>query len=110
MSGLSDLLVNLLDYIVEQSKDIDPNGFKLTGSKEFVHYKPTLQGLPGVDFDKKVEGDHVWMRGERLAEMPPPHIQRTEIQRFFTISTSPSGPEPTIDETVLGHSIASDSG
>jgi hypothetical protein len=110
MSGLSDLLVNLLDYVVEQSKDVDPNGFKLTGSKEFVQYKPNLQGLPGVDFDKKVEGDHIWMRVERLAEIPPPPIQLKEIQRFFTISTSPSGPEPTINETVLSHSIATDSG
>ena len=110
MSGLSDLLVNLLDYVVEQSKDIDPNGFKLTGSKEFVQYKPSLQGLPGVDFDKKVEGDHIWMRVERLAEIPPPQIQLKEIQRFFTISTSPGGPEPTINETVLSHSIATDSG
>ena len=110
MSGLSDLLVNLLDYVVEQSKDVDPNGFKLTGSKEFVQYKPNLQGLPGVDFDKKVEGDHIWMRVERLAEIPPPQIQLKEIQRFFTISTNPSGPEPTINETVLSHSIATDSG
>ncbi len=110
MSEPSDLLVNLLDYVIEQSKDIDPNGFKLTGSKEFVQYKSNLHGLPGVDFDKKVEGDHIWMRVERLAEIPPPQIQRKEIQRFFTISTSPSGPEPTINETVLGHSIATDYG
>lgn len=110
MSGLSDLLVNLLDYVVEQSKDVDPNGFKLTGGKEFVKYKPNLQGLPGVDFDKKVEGDHIWMRVERLAEIPPPQIQLKEIQRFLTISTNPSGPEPTIIETALSHSIATDSG
>jgi very-short-patch-repair endonuclease len=110
MNNPTNLLVNLLDYVVEQSKDIDPNVFKLTGSKEFVQYKPNLQGLPGVDFDKKVEGDHIWMRVERLAEIPPPQIQQKEIQRFFTISTNPSGPEPTINETVLSHSIATDSG
>lgn len=108
MSGLSDLLVNLLDYVVEQSKDIDPNGFKLTGSKEFVKYKPGLQGLPGVDFDKKVEGDHIWMQVERLAEIPPPQLQVKEIQRFFTISTNPSGPEPSINESALAHSIATE--
>ncbi len=110
MRGLADLLVNLLDYVVEQSKDIDPNGFKLNGSKEFVKYKPGLQGLPGVDFDKKVEGDHIWMRVERLAEIPPPQIPLKEIQRFFTISTNPSGPEPSINESVLAHSIATDIG
>ncbi len=110
MNNLADLLVNLLDYVVEQSKDVDPTGFKLTGIKEFVKYKPNLQGLPGVDFDKKVEGDHIWMRVERLAELPPPQIQLKEIQRFFTISTSPSGPEPSINESVLAHSIATDIG
>jgi very-short-patch-repair endonuclease len=110
MSSLSDLLVNLLDYVVEQSRAIDPNGFKLSGNKDFIKYRPGLQGLPGVDFDKKVEGDHIWMRVERLAEIPPPQIQLKEIQRFFTISTNPSDPEPSINETVLAHSIATDIG
>ena len=108
MSSFADLLVNLLNYVVEQSKDIDPNGFKLTGNKEFVKYKPGLQGLPGVDFDKKIEGDHIWMRVERLTEIPPPQIQLKEISRFFSITTNPSGPEPSINESVLAHSIAID--
>ncbi len=101
-------MVNLLDYVVEQSKDIDPNGFKLTGTHEFVRYQTSLQGLPGVDFDKKVEGDHIWMRVERLTEIAPPPLQPQELQRFFTISNSPSGPEPSINEAALSHSIATD--
>ena len=108
MSGFSDLLVNLLDYVVEQSKDIDPKGFKLTGTDAFVQYQSNLQGLPGVDFDKKIEGDHIWMRVERLTEIAPPPIQPKELQRFFTVSNIPSGPEPSINEAALSHSIAAD--
>jgi hypothetical protein len=86
MSSIADLLVNLLNYVVEQSKDIDPNGFKLTGNKEFVKYKPGLQGLPGVDFDKKIEGDHIWMRVERLTEIP---LRKFSLMRYRASFRSP---------------------
>ena len=64
--NLADLLVNLLNYVVEQSKETDPKGFKLAGYKDFNRYRPGLEGLLGVSFDIKVEGDHVWLRVERL--------------------------------------------
>lgn len=106
MSGLSDLLVNLLNYVVEQSKETDPNGFKLTGYKEFLRYKPSLAGLPGIDFDKSVEGDHIWMRVDRLKATTPPTVQSKEGQKFITISDRPEGPGPAINETALNFSVA----
>ncbi|MES2948166.1 MAG: AAA domain-containing protein [Pseudomonadota bacterium] len=106
MSGLSDLLVNLLNYVVEQSKETDPNGYKLTGYKEFLRYKPSLAGLPGVDFDKSVEGDHIWMRVDRLKATAPPAVQSKEGQKFITVSDRPEGPGPTINEPALNFSIA----
>jgi len=85
LSGRQDLLVNLLDYVVEQSKETDPSGFRLAGYKEFLRLKPALVGLPGVNFDQKVEGDHIWLRVDRLQATSPP-IPLKEFQRFFTIS------------------------
>lgn len=106
MTSLSDLLVNLLNYVVEQSKETDPNGFKLTGYKEFLRYKPSLAGLPGVDFDKSVEGDHIWMRVDRLKATYPPPVQSKEGQKFIAVSERPEGPGPTINEPALNFSIA----
>ncbi len=108
MSGLSDLLVNLLDYVVEQSKETDPSGFKLSGYKEFIRLKPSLSGLPGVDFDRKVEGDHIWMRVERLQALPPPQPQPKSVQKFIVLPDRPDGPTPTVNETALTHSLAAD--
>lgn len=106
MSGLSDLLVNLLNYVVEQSKETDPNGFKLTGYKEFLRCKPSLTGLPGVDFDKSVEGDHIWMRVERLQATTPPPVQPRVFQKYIAVADRPEGPEPTLNESALNFSIA----
>jgi very-short-patch-repair endonuclease/Cdc6-like AAA superfamily ATPase len=106
MSGLPDLVINLLDYVVEQSKETDPNGFKLAGYKEFLRYKPGLAGLPGVDFDKSVEGDHIWMRVDRLIATPPPAVQSKDVQKFIIVSDRPDGPGPTVNEPALHFSIA----
>ena len=104
----SDLLVNLLDYVVEQSKETDPASFKLSGTKEFLRFRPSLVGLPGVDFDKKVEGDHIWMRVDRLKATPPPPVQPKELSRFISVSNSPLGQEPTLNERALNHSITAE--
>jgi len=61
MTSVAGLLSNLLDYVVEQSKETNPAAYKLEGSKDFIRYRPSLSGLPGIEFDKSVAGDHVWM-------------------------------------------------
>jgi hypothetical protein len=53
------LLARLLDYVVEQSKEIDPRAFGLTGAPDFRCSTKDLAGLPGVELDRKVEGDHI---------------------------------------------------
>ena len=54
----ANLLTRLLDYILEQGKEVDPRGFKLQGYEDFLKTMPDMQGLPGVDFDLRDEGDH----------------------------------------------------
>ena len=72
------LLHNLLDYIREQAKNVDPKGFRLSAAKGFLRRRPELVGLPGVTFDLKVEGDHTWLQVERLEARRPPVLTRTE--------------------------------
>lgn len=106
MSTPADLLHKLLDYVTEQSKEVDPHGFKLTGHPGFLRKKADLTGLPGVDFDRQVDGDHIWMRVERLQASPPPQAQPESIRGLITVSDDPSGPVPFINDAALNHRAA----
>ena len=91
------LMKKLLDYIVEQAKDIDPKGFRLSQVKGFMKVKPDLQGLPGIHFDEKLEGDHIWLRVERLQASKPPAVPQDALG-LILISDNPMGSSPSLDE------------
>ncbi len=94
----NQLLSQLLDYVLEQDKEIDPRGFKLATHNGFIKGKPELQGLPGVDFDIKVEGDHTWLRIARLEAHSPPPLSDSRWAGVIFIGDDPSGPAPRLDE------------
>lgn len=104
MSG-PRLLIKLLDYVLEQDKEVDPRGFKLSQHKGFIKAKPDLQGLPGVDFDIKIEGDHIWMRVARLEAARPPALSDERLKGLIVISDDPNGPVPRIDEVAFKHRL-----
>lgn len=62
MSEPRELLVGLLEYIKEQAKVVDPRGFVLGRADSFLRKRVDVAGLIGVEFDLRVEADHVWMR------------------------------------------------
>ena len=99
------LLSMLLDEALEQAKDIDPRGFNLSAHKGFKKSKPDLQGLPGIDFDIKIEGDHTWLRVARIESMQPPALSDEKLKRLVTIDREPTGQSPRIDETALKHRL-----
>ena len=76
MIPAATLLHKLLEYIREQAKDIDPRGYRLSDSKKFLCRREALVGLPGIEFDLKVEGDHIWLRMQRLEVNPPPPLPK----------------------------------
>jgi very-short-patch-repair endonuclease len=100
------LLIKLLDYVLEQDKEVDPRGFKLSQHKGFIKAKPDLQGLPGVDFDIKVEGDHIWMRVARLEAARPPALSDERLEGLVVIGDDPSSHVPRIDEVAFKHWLA----
>jgi len=59
MKGPRHLLYSLLDYIRERAKDINPRAYQLSALSDRVFRRELLVGLPGVDMDIKVEGDHI---------------------------------------------------
>src|SRR5574343_1611981 len=98
MNTPRQLLHGLLEYIREQAKDIDPRGFRLAGSKGFLRRREDLSGLPGVEFDIRVEGDHTWLRVARLEASPPPVISEDK-KGLIVVSTDPFGAAPALNET-----------
>lgn len=100
-----DLLTRLLDYIEEQAKDIDPRAFRLANAKGFLKRRADLAGLPGVEFDVNVAGDHVWLRVQRLQASKPPALDE-KVKGLIRVSDDPDGAMPSIDETVLKARLA----
>src|SRR5438552_836541 len=97
MTAPRELLIQLLDYIKEQAKEINPQGYRLASVRGFLRVRDDIAGLLGAEFDLRVEGDHIWLRVPRLAAEPPPKPPETQ-KEFLRISSDPDGPEPTFDE------------
>lgn len=101
------LLTRLLDYVVEQGKEIDPRAYVLTGDSDFRLFPKDLAGLPGVELDRKVEGDHIWLQVARLESASPP-APDDQSRPYITFSDDPNGPQPAINDTALKHRLVTD--
>lgn len=95
-----DLLTRLLDYIGEQAKDINPRAYRLANAKGFLKRRADLAGLPGVEFDLNVQGDHLWLRVQRLQAYKPPALDE-KFKGFIRVSDDPNGAKPAIDEGAI---------
>jgi hypothetical protein len=100
-----ELLTRLLDYIAEQARDIDPGSFRLANAKGFLKRHRDLAGLPGVEFDVDIEGDHLWLRVQRLQAGKPPAAD-AQIAGLLRIGEDPFGAKPAIDEAALRARLA----
>ena len=96
-----DLLKGLLEYIEEQAKNIDPKGYHLSAAKGFARRNTDLTGLPGLEFDLRPEGDHIWLHLARLEADRPPALPDL-FKGLFIISNDPFGEQPALDE---GHLV-----
>ncbi len=94
------LLVCLLDYIKEQTKEVDPKGYRLTSSRGFLRRRSDITGLPGVEFDIRLAGDHVWLRVPRLAAEAPPDSPESH-KGLLKVSADPAGVLPSLDDAAL---------
>ena len=104
MAKEHNLLHRLLDYIGEQAKDVDPHGFRLSTLKGFLRQRESIVGLPGIEFDLKVEGDHIWLRVPRLEAVPPPPLPENQ-KGLFRINNNPDGPAPSLDDAAFRHRL-----
>jgi very-short-patch-repair endonuclease len=95
-----DLLTRLLDYIEEQAREIDPRAFRLSDARGFLKLRADLIGLPGVELDVNVEGDHFWLRVHRLEAYKPP-VPEEKYKALIRFSEDPAGASPSIDEAAF---------
>lgn len=101
----NNLLKRLFEYIGEQLKDIDPRGFQLSKQLGFRREPQEIAGLPGIELDVQVAGDHVWLRVPRLEAGMPPKPPESQAG-LFQVSTDPSLPPPTLDEAELQRRVS----
>jgi very-short-patch-repair endonuclease len=101
MNSPRDLLRGLLEYIEEQAKGIDLKSYRISSAQGFVRRNTDLAGLPGVEFDLRPEGDHIWLHLARLEAHHPPAVPEL-FKGLFKLSNDPFGTLPTLDE---GHLI-----
>ena len=102
------LLTRLLDYILEQSRDVDPRGFDLAKATDLVIRRAAVSGLPGVLLQAVAgeDGDPVWMRVERLQEGRPPAPGDAEIAALLKVPNDPSNAGPAVDEQAIAARVA----
>ena len=98
-------LKGLLNYIAEQLRDADPRAFRIETAGSFVLRPADLSTLPGVRQDLKAEGDHVWLRIERLEATQPPKVGESH-QGIIRVSSDPDGAEPRIDDAAFTAKLA----
>ncbi|AQV92656.1 very short patch repair endonuclease [Cupriavidus necator] len=96
-----ELLHRLFVYIEEQLKDIDPRAFQIGKSALPRLFPKDLANLPGVFFDVQEEGDHVWLKVERLEEVAPPVPDSEKYGKAIRIDADPNGKPPQLLEAAL---------
>ncbi|MGM3277573.1 AAA domain-containing protein [Ralstonia sp. 24A2] len=96
-----ELLHRLFVYIEEQLKDVDPRAFHVGKSALPRLFPKDLANLPGVSFDVQEEGDHVWMKVDRLEEIAPPEPDFEKFGKVFRVDADPNGKPPQLDEGAL---------
>ena len=100
-------LQGLLDYLLEQARQIDPRGFRLAGHKDFIRRRADLAALPGVGIGGADDGEAPWLAVERLVTRPAPALADDDpAGRLLAIPDDPSAVGPAVDETALAAQVA----
>jgi very-short-patch-repair endonuclease len=101
------LLTALLDYILEQARDVDPRGFDLSNAKDFVAPRAAIARLPGVSLNVATDagGDPAWMRVERLQAIHPPLPGASDDAGLLRIPQDPDGAGPALEPQALARRV-----
>ena len=98
----------LLDYLVEQAKDIDPSAFTLAKITEFKQTFADLSLLPWIEFDVATEGDDLWLRVHRLDATAPPPLADPAMAPYLIVGENPAGNPPALNREALAGAASDD--
>lgn len=99
-----DLLVGLLDYIQEQAKIVKPDGFRLSLQTGLIYFPGELASLPGITFNVETQGDHVWLRVERLKSQAAPTVPDI-LTTCVAVAADPYGRPPVLNAAAVEEQI-----
>ena len=100
-------LQGLLDYLLEQARQIDPRGFRLAGHKDFIRRRAEVCGLPGVGIGGGDDDEAPWIAVERLVARTAPAFPDDDLAgRLLRIPDDPSATGPAVDEAALAAQVA----
>ncbi len=91
-------LLSLIEFATESAK-LRGNPICDVARHEFGEYEHTLQGLPGIHFNKGGEEDEVWLTVERLKEATPPTPKNPLLELWINLSNNPAI-EPTLKGSI----------
>ena len=87
------LLRGLLDYLLEQARQIDPRGFRLAAHQDFMRRRDQVCGLPGVATGSAgADSDTPWLKIERLLAQPARPFPRRTRRRCSPCTAIRSAP------------------
>ncbi len=101
------LLIKLLEYIEEQAKTVDKNAYKLPHGNNFTKNQNEICLLPGIKTDIQDNGEHIWLKIERLLPIPPP-LPNSDICQIVKFSDIPFEYDPHFDAKKLNRHIESE--
>lgn len=92
------LLGSLLDYVLEQARQVNPRGFRIASHADFKAHRSLVAGLPDVELDCGSAEEPVWLRVPRLAESKPPKFADQERADLIKIPDNPNAAGPSVNE------------
>jgi very-short-patch-repair endonuclease len=93
----SGRLSKLLEYIEQAERSARKPQSSIPASGEFAAWSHELIGLPGVRFDLQQDGDHIWMRVDRLSESAPPELSDPVLEKWVEQTSSVGHPPKLLD-------------
>lgn len=108
MSHSAQRLARLLDQVIEQARDTDPQHFHLGRHAHWLKSPAQLQGLSGLSVALSLSaGEPVWLRLERPnpEPLPAPGLEEQLVGLIHT-QDDPDGPPPHLDEVMLARRLA----
>ena len=88
-------LISLIEFAQQSAALKGSPVSDVANHRTFSEYEHSLQGLPGLHFNDGADDDEVWLRVDRLHEIPAPLPKNDLLKVWIDVSNTPAK-EPTL--------------